>query len=319
MRAAGELVDAAFGRADDVAARVAGVPDLVEHEAHRAAEPGQAQRGGPRRHRQERDPVEARPAGPAVDVPVPPRVCCAPMLSARTARRRVRTSRPDRPAGASNDGRAPPPRRAISWRQLSVLVRSPIGSREPDQRAPAVRDAAQALARIPVLRVQPGVARGEAVARAPAGSPGAACRTWRPRSRRLPTTTAPARCASRAGDAPRWPPPRRAPHSGQPAAAPAGPWRRPRPAMRSRRGWAAAIGVAEVSASSESSPSQVREQELCRPSARLRRGRRRCQTGGFMCHLRTDELRALHGRGHRRGPPGRRRGRGTGRRRRRPR
>ncbi len=68
--AAGELVDAAFGRADDVAARVAGVPDLVEHEAHRAAQPRQTQRGGARRHRQERDPVEARPAGPAVDVPV---------------------------------------------------------------------------------------------------------------------------------------------------------------------------------------------------------------------------------------------------------
>ena len=86
VRPAGQLIDAAFGRADDVAARVAGVPDLVEHEANRAAEPGQAQRGGPRGHRQERDPVEARPAGPAVDLPVPPGVCCAPMLSARTTR-----------------------------------------------------------------------------------------------------------------------------------------------------------------------------------------------------------------------------------------
>ena len=47
VRPAGELVDAAFGRADHVAARIAGIPDLVEHEAHGAAEPGQAQAAAP--------------------------------------------------------------------------------------------------------------------------------------------------------------------------------------------------------------------------------------------------------------------------------
>ena len=162
MRPARQLVDAALRRADHVAAGVARIPDLAEHEAHRSAESWQTQRSSSRRHRQERDPVETRPAGPAVDVPLPPGVWCAPMLAARTTPPGWRAaSAPTRP-GANSEGRAPP-RRAISWTAEGlVAVADRLG--EPDQRAQAVRDAAEALPRVSVLRMQPRVARRQAVA-----------------------------------------------------------------------------------------------------------------------------------------------------------